>query len=857
MSQAGTVDVEQANPNIPTRFDADTGDAIPIANVLDIVGSTVANATNAKPLSTSGAGNTITIEVQVGTAITGAPADKNDAGLASFDDTAFAVDANGYVTLIGGGGATTNIDVDASTAPGTDPVVPSMGNIIMTGGQVATGVVGANVIRTNSLAANTVTIEIQRSTAVAGSDSTKNGVAHFDSSAFSVDANGFVTLAGGAGPAVDSFTTDVAGPVVPSATGVIDVTGTSVFSNGTVANTITLNVQATANTFLVGAGAGTTATELGPLTNGQLIIGQTAGAPLAGSITSTNGSVTITPGAGTIDLSVAASDDAILTLTGDAGGAVSPTAGDIDFQGVTVANAANAKPVFVQGTPGTSLIEVDVQVATERTGAPANMNDAGICSFDDTEFTVDVNGFVQLAGTGAGQTITGDSGGALSPTAGNWNILGLGETSTSGSGSTLSILSPRVTTWIVDPTANVGTHQTITAALAASSSGDTIFVRPGTYVENITLPAGITIVGTPSTEEIGQTILNGKITQTATGTSSVSHLRITTNSDVCVDIGGSGLIQTSFNDCVFSFSDADCLTVNNASGSPAFNDCIFRQTGASLDLFNLTSCGQVTYTRCDLSNSGVTPGVSNIASGLVVFRYSGLGEHRFTSSGAANIQARYSQFFTFNNNVTPITTAGTGVNHEFEMCYFRTGTAVAIVCGSGTTITLDSISINSQNGAPVTATGTVLYTSKNYTGGITFDGGTNTLSTYEEGTWTPTVIGGTVAGTATYTTQVGWYQRVGNTVHYAYRLNYNSGTGSGSLRVEGLPFTSSATVYNNIGCCYGDSALTIAAGIDQVLIEVIANSTQIIYDSWDFNTSLAPLSYDAVCITSGSGSYRI
>lgn len=85
-------------------------------------------------------------------------------------------------------------DVDAHTAPGTDPVLPnSSGAIVVTGGQVATGVIGNNVIRTNSLAANTYTTEIQRSTAVAASDITKNGVSHFDSAYFSVDSSGFVS----------------------------------------------------------------------------------------------------------------------------------------------------------------------------------------------------------------------------------------------------------------------------------------------------------------------------------------------------------------------------------------------------------------------------------------------------------------------------------------------------------------------------------------------------------------------------------------------------------------------------------------------------------------------------------------
>ena len=109
-----------------------------------------------------------------------------------------------------------------------------------------------------------------------------------------------ISLTGG-GLGIGSFTTDVAGPVTPNGSGVVDVTGTSVFSNGSVANTLTLNVQATAQTFLVGAGSDTTATELGPLTNGQVIIGSTGNAPVLATLTGGPG-VTITNGAGSITI---------------------------------------------------------------------------------------------------------------------------------------------------------------------------------------------------------------------------------------------------------------------------------------------------------------------------------------------------------------------------------------------------------------------------------------------------------------------------------------------------------------------------------------------------------------------------
>lgn len=101
------------------------------------------------------------------------------------------------IDLSGGGTGIDSIGVDASTPPGTDPVVPDLNGLItITGGQVAAGVIGANVIRTDSLAANTFTIEIQRTAAVAISDSVNNGVSHFNSSQFTVDANGFVEANG-------------------------------------------------------------------------------------------------------------------------------------------------------------------------------------------------------------------------------------------------------------------------------------------------------------------------------------------------------------------------------------------------------------------------------------------------------------------------------------------------------------------------------------------------------------------------------------------------------------------------------------------------------------------------------------
>ena len=68
----------------------------------------------------------------------------------------------------------------------------------------------------------------------------------------------------------------------------------------------------------------------------------------------------------------------------------------------------------------------------------------------------------------------------------------------------------------------------------------------------------------------------------------------------------------------------------------------------------------------------------------------------------------------------------------------------------------------------------------------------NALDDYEEGTFDPTVVGSSSAGTVTYVTRVGRYTKIGNRVFYQFTVIWNSGTGTGNLRVTGLPFTNAS-----------------------------------------------------------------
>jgi hypothetical protein len=65
----------------------------------------------------------------------------------------------------------------------------------------------------------------------------------------------------------------------------------------------------------------------------------------------------------------------------------------------------------------------------------------------------------------------------------------------------------------------------------------------------------------------------------------------------------------------------------------------------------------------------------------------------------------------------------------------------------------------------------------------------NTLDDYEEGTFTPTINGSTLAGAGTYADQHGTYVKVGEVCHFQIYLAWTAHTGTGNMNVTGLPFT--------------------------------------------------------------------
>lgn len=316
------------------------------------------------------------------------------------------------------------------------------------------------------------------------------------------DPNITLDVAGGS-MAVDSFALQGGiSPVVPDGAGLVTFQGTTVAAFGTpvgtfgsAANTMQLRVQ------FASAIAATDATQVGlsSFENSQFAV-------------DANGFVTLVGGAGL---------PAVQTLTGDDGTAVGPNAsGNIDLDGIVVANAANAKPLFFDNE-AVNVLRAELQVSTERTGAPANSNDAGISSFDDTSFAVDANGYVTLSTTGVGKTITGDSGGALSPVANNWNILGRSGSKTSGSGATLTVNSPPFSDQAIGATVTLNSGSFATAAITLTTPA-TAGLADGDLVQFVATNGALVVqMNTGQVGHLGSasTSSGGTFTGSATGDS--------------------------------------------------------------------------------------------------------------------------------------------------------------------------------------------------------------------------------------------------------------------------------------------------------------------------------------------------
>ena len=131
--------------------------------------------------------------------------------------------------------------------------------------------------------------------------------------------------------------------------------------------------------------------------------------------------------------------------------------------------------------------------------------------------------------------------------------------------------------------------------------------------------------------------------------------------------------------------------------------------------------------------------------------------------------------------------------------------------------TLNSTGLNIANGNVILGTSGkgIDFSATSHPAGMTSE----LLNDYEEGTFTPVVIGTTFFNTATYSRQLGRYTKVGNLVTIQIYLAWSAGTGVGNLAFYGLPFNiaNNANEYATATIGFFDSIALTALNIPTII----------------------------------------
>jgi len=136
----------------------------------------------------------------------------------------------------------------------------------------------------------------------------------------------------------------------------------------------------------------------------------------------------------------------------------------------------------------------------------------------------------------------------------------------------------------------------------------------------------------------------------------------------------------------------------------------------------------------------------------------------------------------------------------------------------------ESLTVALDSAVPVSGTGITFPASQSASSDA------NTLDDYEEGTWTPTFFGTTVAGSPTYNTRVAAYTKIGRSVSVTCLIYItNLGGMTGNIQIGGLPFTAMTG-----GSYYGGFAIaefegfTFSSGRTMLGLEPTHGTTNIV-----------------------------
>jgi hypothetical protein len=276
---------------------------------------------------------------------------------------------------------------------------------------------------------------------------------------------------------------------------------------------------------------------------------------------------------------------------------------------------------------------------------------------------------------------------------------------------------------IVDATGH-GDFTTISSAITAAVSGETIFIRPGTYTENPTLKAGVNLSAFPSdgaasgqgATVVPNVIILGTTTINISGSVSLAGIQFQTNGANAISNSGSNAANVIFTDCSIYANNATGMNLTGSATDWTFNTCTFNSSSTN-SLF--TVYGNIDFENCIFGLSS-SASASTVSTGNISLNGCDSNGLFLTTSSTGTVTSTGSYLACGGN--TFLTTAGTGTSAIYSSLISST-TASALSAGSGTTIQCFNSTISSSNTNAVTGAGTFQY------GGVVFSSTSATINT--------------------------------------------------------------------------------------------------------------------------------
>jgi hypothetical protein len=295
--------------------------------------------------------------------------------------------------------------------------------------------------------------------------------------------------------------------------------------------------------------------------------------------------------------------------------------------------------------------------------------------------------------------------------------------------------------WVVSATASDGTHTTVQAAINSSSSGDNIFIREGTYTENLTLKAGVNLTAYRGSGKTANVIISGNATMSSAGIATLTGVRLQTNGSFFLTVSGSAASIVNLVDVDFNITNSTGIsfTSSNAGATLTLSVCSGDIASANA-LYSMSSAGTLNLNYTLLTNSAGSTVASTNSAGNVVYQYSHLNSP-VSNSGTGGILLEYADIDCAAINSTALTIGGSGTNTSNGSVYFS-GTASGISVGS--TFNLYNAVVSSSNTNAITGAGTLNYSI------VTFSGSSSTINTSVQAPFPlPVKQGGTSNSSAT------------------------------------------------------------------------------------------------------------